>query len=86
MSAKTHTADFYVRIKASRRKWSSATPQPIDEVKAVDLRQNKPATDADEIAVRIRVAIPDELFDPVELPVIELEYVAPEVTATGELS
>lgn len=66
----SYTATAYVELKASRRRYGSPDPRtglmPIEEVKAVYLRQGQPGTlKRDEIAIKVSIQVPQNLFDPI---------------------
>jgi hypothetical protein len=53
----------------------------VVRLKAIHLRQNKPPTAADEIAVKLVVDVPDDAFNPFEVPEIKIELTPAELKA-----
>jgi len=74
----SHTASFFVRLRAERGTYSYNRDQ-ITGVKATSLRQFKPGTERDEIAVKVTLTIPDEAFNPYELPEVSLTITPAEI-------
>lgn len=60
------TVKFWVVVEAQRRSWGTVASnglRQVDNVKAKELRQNKPQTAADQEAVEIEITFPDGYFD-----------------------
>ena len=64
----THIATAYLVIKASRGygvRDEETGLRPVNEIRAVAMRKSRPRTlDPDEIALKVRVQVPDTAFDP----------------------
>jgi hypothetical protein len=76
------TATFYVTLRADRASWGNR--QSITKVKAVTLRQSKGVLQADEIAVKVSVVVPDAAFEPFVLPAVTLDVTPAELVALVE--
>ena len=72
-----HVAEFYVRLRASRPLYE---PSRVSRIKAMQLTQNPAGHDFDECVVKVRLRVPDGLFDPAEaeeinVPVDDLQVI-----------
>jgi hypothetical protein len=78
-----HSGEFYVVLEAQRSSWRK---EVVEKVKGVRLTQAKPThLQVDQIAVKIRVSVPDEAWEPYEVPQIEVVYERPTLTAVQEV-
>jgi hypothetical protein len=84
MSAREHSADCYLIFKAD----TYSGGKFVRDLHIVSMRKSKPKLQPDEIAVKVRVRIPDQNFTQppfeAEIVVPELDVIRPVVTVEGE--
>ncbi|MET3349622.1 UNVERIFIED_ORG: hypothetical protein ABID57_001294 [Arthrobacter sp. UYEF1] len=84
MSAREHSADCYLILRAD----THSGGKYVRDLHIVNMRKSKPKLQPDEIAVKVRVRIPDQVFTQppfeAEIVVPEQDVIRPAVTIEGE--